>query len=288
MHNVVKDYRNNVALRKSFNELAGKTFGINFEDWYQNGFWTDKYNPYSIVIDEKIVANVSVNQTDMCFDGKVKHFIQLGTVMTDEAYRNQGLIREIMEQIDADYQGKVDGMYLFSNDSVVTFYPKFGFQKGVEYQYTKQITNKGKNQFEKIVMDNATAWRQLENVMEQSVFHGRFDMINNKELNMFYVTKYLQESVYYHKDTDTYVIADVENDKIFIQNVFSGKLTELDDILMLFGEDIREVTLGFTPIDTESYQMTELHEEDCTFFVKGKELEIMEREKLRIPALSHA
>ena len=105
---------------------------------------------------------------------------------------------------------------------------------------------------------------------------------------MFYVTKYLQESVYYHKDTDTYVIADVENDKIFIQNVFSGKLTELDDILMLFGEDIREVTLGFTPIDTKSYQMAELHEEDCTFFVKGKELAIMEREKLRIPALSHA
>lgn len=224
----------------------------------------------------------------MCFDGKVKHLIQLGTVMTDEAYRKQGLIREIMEQIDVDYQGKVDGMYLFANDNVVTFYPKFGFQKGVEYQYTKEIMNKGKNQFAKIVMDNVTAWKQLENAMEQSVFHGRFDMVNNKELIMFYVTKYLQESVYYHKDTDTYVIAEIEDGKIFIQNVFSGKLTELDCILALFGEDIREVTLGFTPIDTESYQVTDFHGEDCTFFVKGKELEIMEKEKLRIPALSHA
>ena len=97
---ILKDYRENAELRHSFNELAKKTFGLNFEDWYQNGYWTDKYNPHSI---------------------------QLGTVMTDEAYRNRGLIRLIMEDIEKEYADKADGMYLFANDSVLSFYPKFGF-----------------------------------------------------------------------------------------------------------------------------------------------------------------
>lgn len=70
MTEVIKNYRNNNELRHSFNELAGKTFGLNFEDWYQNGFWGDNYNPYSVVKDGKVVANVSVNKTDMLIDGQ--------------------------------------------------------------------------------------------------------------------------------------------------------------------------------------------------------------------------
>ena len=65
MCKIVKDYRDNIILRHSFNELAKKTFGLDFEDWYQNGFWSDHYNPYSIVEDHKVIANVSVNKTDM-------------------------------------------------------------------------------------------------------------------------------------------------------------------------------------------------------------------------------
>ena len=71
---VIKDYRNDTKLRTSFNELAGKTFGLNFEDWYQNGYWTDRYNPHSIVIDGKVAANVSVNRTDFLWNGEIKHF----------------------------------------------------------------------------------------------------------------------------------------------------------------------------------------------------------------------
>ena len=38
MYEIVKHYRDNKALRDSFNALAEKTFGLNFEGWYQNGF----------------------------------------------------------------------------------------------------------------------------------------------------------------------------------------------------------------------------------------------------------
>ena len=98
-----KDYKENEPLRASFNALAKRTFGLDFEDWYQNGYWRENYIPYSMVCDENVAANVSVNLTDMLMNGEVKRLIQLGTVMTDEAFRGQGLIRGLMEEIEKDY-----------------------------------------------------------------------------------------------------------------------------------------------------------------------------------------
>lgn len=288
MTEVIKNYRNNSTLRQSFNELAEKTFAINFEDWYRNGFWGDNYNPYSIVRDGKVVANVSVNRTDMLFDGKVRHFLQLGTVMTDEAYRNQGLIRRIMEQIDADYIDKVEGIYLFGNDSVLDFYPKFGFRRSKEYQYSREVHNHGECRFEQLIMDTPARWKLLQDAMARSISHGRFDMTGNPELILFYVSKYMQENVYYHAPTDTYVIAEVEGDRLFLHNIFSSSLQEPEKIISLFGKEIRHATLGFVPPHAAGYQVTEFHKEDCTFFIKGSTLEIMEQERLRIPSLSHA
>ncbi len=288
MHNIINNYRKDDALRKSFNELAGRTFGLNFEPWYQRGFWGENYNPYSICVDGKVVANVSVNKTDMVAGGEVKHFLQLGTVMTDEEYRNQGLSRKIMEQIMADYADTVDGIYLFGNDNVLDFYPKFGFVQTKEFLYSKAVVNNGPKELTQIVMDNEKAWQQLVDAIGQSSFPAKLYMINNPELIMFYVTGFMQESVYYHKPTDTFVIAEVEGEALFIHNVFSAREKNLDTVIGWFGESIKKVTLGFTPMEADGYEVTEYHEEDCTFFVKGAGWQMMEQNKLRIPSLSHA
>ena len=94
MNELIKNYRKNDELRHSFNELAKATFGLDFEDWYQNGYWGENYIPYSIVKDGNVIANVSVNITDMNWKGSKKHFIQLGTVMTAESYRNQAIYKD--------------------------------------------------------------------------------------------------------------------------------------------------------------------------------------------------
>lgn len=114
----VKDYKNNDKLRGSFNELAKKVYHIDFADWYDNGFWGEEYIPYSLVDGESIIANVSVKLMDFKMDGIDKNYIQIGTVMTDERYRRLGLIRYLMDKIIHEYKGKVDGIYLFANDTV--------------------------------------------------------------------------------------------------------------------------------------------------------------------------
>lgn len=288
MIKIIKNYRNNAELRRSFNELAGRTFGLNFEDWYQNGFWGDDYNLYSVVKDGEIVANVSVNRTDFMFDGGVRHFLQLGTVMTREACRRQGYIRAIMEQIDADYGDKADGIYLFANDSVLDFYPRFGFCKSREYRHSMSLHNTGACEYRRVAMNCPAAWQRLKQAMERSVFKGRLDMVGNSGLLFFYVSGFMRENVYYHAPSGTYVIAEQEGQRLLLHNVFSGTLTELPEVLALFGEELRQVTLGFTPADQAAYRVEELHEEDCTLFIKGDSLKIIEQEKLRIPSLSHA
>ena len=276
MYEIKKNYRDNASLRESFNKLANSIFSLNFEDWYQNGLWTDKYNPYSIIKDGEVIANVSVNQTDLIFDGNIKHFLQLGTVMTKEDFRNQGLIREIMAAIDADYQGKTDGVYLFANDNVLDFYPKFGFEKAAEYLYSKQISNSGERQFVKTPMYEKIAWERLRSAMEQNVFQGRLDLIYNPELILFYVTKFMQENVYYHADSDTYVIAEFDGEEIFLHNVFSSTLNRLDEVTELFGRGIKKVKLGFVPKKEDRCESAELFTEDCTFFIRSENPPIFE------------
>ena len=131
-------YRDNKELRDSFNELAGKVFGLNFEGWYQNGYWKDAYDPYSVIIDGKVVSNVSVNRCDMNYKDRVVHLIQLGTVMTDPGFRGKGYSRLLMERVLKDNEG-ADGIYLYGSDSVVEFYPRFGFKESREYCYSKDV-----------------------------------------------------------------------------------------------------------------------------------------------------
>ena len=283
----IKDYRDNDILRHSFNSLARETFGLDFEDWYQNGYWGDNYNPRSIIVGNKVIANVSVNKTDMLLDGEIKHFLQLGTVMTAKEYRNKGLIRKIMKQIEVEYED-VDGTYLFANDSVLDFYPKFGFTKSTEYVYSKQVNQECEFKLEKIVMDHADKWKVLEAAMETNRFHGGMDLYGNKELIMFYVTKFMQEDVYYHKETDTYLIAEIEEGEAVLHNIFSSKLEEFDDVIPLLGNAVQKVVLGFAPKQNAGFECQELKEEDTTFFIKGKNMEVVSERKLRIPSLAHA
>lgn len=284
---VIKNYRENEELRHSFNELAKKTFWIDFEDWYRNGYWTDRYNPYSIVMDGKVVANVSVNRTDFAMSGEVKHYIQLGTVMTDEQYRNKGLIRRIMEEIDKDYEGKIDGMYLFANNGVLSFYPKFGFRTAKQYEYVKEVCSNAQSSFVQVPMQDKAAWDMLEAKIKTGYVQSAFEMVDNSQLNMFYVSKYMQDNVYYNETLDAYVIAETEDDTIVINMVISEKQQNLNRIAEGFGGDIRHVILGFTPKDRTGFEKREMDQDDRTLHVKGEWKDFEELE-LMFPLLAHA
>lgn len=284
---IVKGYRDDEALRRSFNELAEATFGLNFENWYQMGYWGDAYAPYSVVIDGRVVANVSLNRTDMVIGGQRRRLYQLGTVMTAEGYRRRGYIRAIMAEIEKDIPD-TDGVYLFANDSVLSFYPKFGFVPGKEYVYSKPLAQTGECRMKNVPMDVPKNRAKLCQAMAESTFPAACRMVDNPGLIFFYAAQFLWDCVYYDGTLDAWAIGELENGELLLHNIFSARDIHLEDVLEAFGSGVQKVTLGFTPMDTEGFDCKELKEADSTFFVKGAAFQDFAEQKLRIPSLSHA
>ena len=206
---ILHGYRADKQLRDSFNRLAEQTFGLNFEGWYQNGFWGENYDPHSIVIDGEVVSNVSVNRTDLAFGGRRYHILQLGTVMTAPEYRGRGLNRAIMEYIEREY-ADADGIYLFANDTVVDYYPRFGFRPGREMAYRKTIAASDTCRAEQVLMDGPAAWDRLAKAMEKSTFQEGCPMVDNPGLIFFYASQFMTDAVYHIPSLDAWVIAEQE------------------------------------------------------------------------------
>ncbi|MBQ8835339.1 MAG: GNAT family N-acetyltransferase [Oscillospiraceae bacterium] len=287
MYEIVKNYRNDEHLRRSFNALAEKTFGLNFENWYQLGYWGDNYNPYSLVMDGEVVANVSLNRTDMVIGGERKRVYQLGTVMTAEEHRNKGFIRAIMAEIEKD-TADADGVYLFGNDNVVEFYPKFGFVPDREFVWERDVAQKGPCTMARVMMDSAENRDRFAAAMAESTFPAACHMVDNPGLIFFYVAQFMQDCVYYSEALDAWAIAEIEDGEMTLHNVFSTRDISLDEVIAAFGTEVRHVTLGFSPADTAGFTCREWKEEDCNFFTKGPAFAGFTQKKLRIPTLSHA
>lgn len=287
-YDFVTNYKNNDLLRQSFNELTEKTFSFSLEEWFTNGYWGDQYIPYSIADGEKIIANVSVNLMDFDLDGIKKHYIQIGTVMTDKEYREQGLSRFLIEKVIEEYKDKVDGIYLFGNDRVLNFYPKFGFQENRQYQYSKTIISINKErQMEHVDITDITSRQEFLNTVKKNVCNYRF-FLNNYGLATFWTMGSMSNLIYHYEEEDAYIIAEKRDDTLWLYDIISSHKVNLESMINAFGNSIKKVYLGFAPYDTDGYEVAEYREEDCTLFCLGKDLENIEKERLLFPKLSHA
>lgn len=309
-YRIEKKIRDNDTLRRSFNELAMQTWELDFEAWYRKGYWTDRYIPYCIVQEGRVVANVSVNLMHFAGEGKEYRFIQLGTVMTDPAYRSRGLSRRLMEEIDRDWAQWADAFYLFANDTVLDFYPRFGYRKAEEADYILHIDGSGSLAAPlrdagadipaassagrpdaaavRVPMQTAADRAVLERAVRRSCVCGRFDMRDNAELVLFTVPSFMQENVYYIAAYDAYVIAEQEEDTLCLHHIFSPAPLDPREAAGAFGGQIRRLTLGFTPADRSGYTHGIVQEEDTTLFIRGEGLRDFEAMGVRFPSLSHA
>jgi GNAT superfamily N-acetyltransferase len=230
----LKDYKHNEKLRNSFNQLAISTFGIQFETWYQHGFWTEKYIPYSFIKNEIVVANVSVNLVSLVIKGKVKQAVQIGTVMTHPDYRNQGLSRKLMELVLEDYK-TVDLVYLFANQSVLDFYPKFGFEAYEEIQFSIDFFNES---IEPVKIRKLDGGNQKDLTFIYELATNRlpvsqtFGTIGTEELLMFYCTLVFPQDLYYLEEEKALVIYQIDENVLNLYDVVSCNEIDEHEILI--------------------------------------------------------
>lgn len=284
--NEVKD---NSAIRKSFNELAKNTFGINFEGWYQSGFWGDNYIPYVLVDGDTVAANVSVSIMHTIYKNEEKLFIQLGTVMTDERYRGQGLSRWLIERILEEWKVKCHGIYLYANEKVLDFYPKFGFVNEDEYQALGTVTYK-EAEIRKLDMNSEVDKRLLYEKYALTNEFSELTLDGNIGILMFYCLEYMKDNIYYLPQYDLVVIAEYDADKLICYDIFGRANAALHEILAVMAKkDTKVSMLGFTPKVKEKFYFKKVNMDDTTlFWLSEKENIFSHDSRLMFPLLSHA
>lgn len=288
-YRLVKGCRDFPEIRESFEALTGKIYGFDFESWYQHGYWKRQYLPYLLMKDAEVVANVSVNPMEFTIMGEPKRCIQIGTVMTHPLYRRRGLCRMLMEEVLRDWEAECDWMFLFANDSVLEFYPKFGFQLVEEYQwYSETRRQASEGQIQRLDFRNERHRRLLYGLVERARPYARLHMEKNAELILFYALNFLSGSFYYLPEMSAIAVVDYEADKLHLQGIFcEGEVSLKKLAAMLAKPETKEACLEFTPRDTAGFQVRTLHEEDCTLFMRPAQQALFRREKLRFPVLSH-
>ena len=221
---LVSDYMSDNTLRHALNELTRKTFFFDFEDWVTGGYFEGDYIPYSFIEDGKIISNVSANRMTFLQNGVERNYIQIGTVMTDETYRRQGLARKLIEHVVKQYKDSCDGFYLFANLDALDFYDKCGFARETEYRYkVKEDFCRGRSKGECFVPVNTADVQMKQKYMDMirhSAANSSMEQINKFGLQMFYTAD--MENVYYAKDMDCFIVAETEENTLLLQSIVCG------------------------------------------------------------------
>lgn len=289
---LISNYMRDNTYRHMLNELTQNTFGFDFEGWVTGGYFEGDYIPYSFMDEGKIISNVSANRMKFIENGVEKNYIQIGTVMTDENYRKQGLAAKLMKHVIEEYEKECDGIYLFGNLNALEFYRKLNFKIANEYRYYVKdefcnCEKTGEN-FKPIKDMGDEIKRKYLDFVRNSAYHSSFEQMNKYGLQMFYTAGL--DNVFYADDIECFIVLD-QDDCTVLQSVLCKEKIALLDVLRRMDIENQKCRLGFTPSDDDKdICISEVYDggEDYRLFYRGKELEVIEQDKLYFPDLSHA
>ncbi len=286
---LISDYKDNNQLRLSFNQLAKSTFGIDFEDYYQRGFWNGQYICYSYLDNEKVIANVSTSFLNVVLNGSKISAVQIGTVMTHPEYRGKGLAASLMNFVLEKYQSEKELLFLFANKTVLEFYPKFGFRPIKQNLFQKNIgmpiTNHDRPR--KLELNNKNDLNLVLRLSsERKPVSNIFGVENAQYLLLFYWMYVFRDDFYYLEGLDAIGVYRIEEEEIHIYDIISKADLSFAGIIGRIASDkVKRAIFHFTP-DYQDLEAERIPYDDDQFFVKTELVRIPEN--LMYPAIAHA
>ena len=278
----------NDDVRESYFNLIQKAFNLNFRPWYQSGYCNEAFIPYTLFDGDAAVSSVGVVICNFKWQNTDRNYIQISTVITDPDYRGRGLSRWLMENALKEWKDKCDAMYLYANDSVVDFYPMFGFKPAYEYRYSMPVEKKA-GTFRKLDLSIQSDIDLLIRKHKQSNPFSSLVMNENIEIMMFHCISFLSNNIYYIEQYNAIVIAEYENDDIFCYDIYTDTDCNISELLGIISLDnTKNAVLGFTPNTTADYEFEQAMEDNTTLFVLDGKENILKDNKVTFPFLSRA
>lgn len=289
----VTGWQEDAAMRQKLHPLTREIFGFDFEQWYQNGWWTDTCIPYSLLAGERLAAHITVSLMDFLLEGEKRRYVQLGTVMTAPDYRGRGLSRALMERVLADWREKSDLVFLFANQSVLDFYPRFGFSFLTESEASFPLEG-GETGLpvRPLNMDDAADRTLLERMTAETVPQASLSMMNGTGLVMFYCDCFegleFRRQLYWLETLSAVAVAHSEGDALVLSDIFSPRAQDVREIARaLAGPETRRAVLEYLPADAAGCTVAPYEDKEGALFALGPDVRRLKERPFRFPVLSH-
>jgi GNAT superfamily N-acetyltransferase len=262
------------GLKNKFHEFISNVFpGANFKEWEEKGFWTDDYICYSIIESDKIISNVSASIMNVIINGQSYKAVQLGAVGTLPEYRGQGLSKKIIDFVIELYNDKTDLMFLYGNDSVMDFYPKFGFRNfaekifSVDHPPVKQnFSAKKMNIFDQKDFDLL-----LKLIDTRKSLTNIFGAENYGFITMWHILNHHAENLFYLPEEDTIFIKTENENVLHIWEViFQNQFDLHSAIPKIIGPNGVESIRFYFPPDQINFTYDKVITDNGGLFIRGK------------------
>ncbi len=273
-HIICENYRDDKSLRNKFYEFVQRIYpGADFKRWHEWGYWRDEYVPFSIVMDDQIVANVSASRMKLFIDGQAANGIQIGTVGTLPEYRKQGLSRILMEYVLEKYKDFADIFFLFANDRVLKFYTRFGFKM---YRQTifKSETDIPKAGYStrKLDIGLESDLAIIKNLLgNRQVISKYFGAADYDFVTAWHILNVYPNNLHYLDDEDIIMIISEDKGKIHIWDIIYTKPFDIDSAIskVIKKDEIKAIYYYFSPDQIDfKYDSVET-DDDSPLFVRG-------------------
>ncbi|EAG4992140.1 N-acetyltransferase, partial [Listeria monocytogenes] len=211
-------------------------------------------------------------------------------VMTHPNYRGQGLAKNLLNHVIAKYEDQYDFLYLFANDTVLDFYPKFGFERIEESSFTVDACNlkKKASKLKKLNPDNKTDFQLISRIVsKRAPLSNILDVKESEDLLMFYVLIALKNELYYLEELDVIVLMEQEGTDLYVLDILSTKKLDVVEVLSyLSTKKIETIHLLFTPEKSKYIDAAYIIETEDMLFVRPNVL--TSENYFLFPATSHA
>ncbi|MFW9842891.1 MAG: GNAT family N-acetyltransferase, partial [Candidatus Thorarchaeota archaeon] len=236
--------------------------GVEFEEWYRRGFWRDTYIPYSVVADGRIVSNVSAAEMKLLVGGREVTGVQIGAVGTIPEFRKRGLSRRLMEHVLEKYCDSADLCFLFANDTVLEFYPRFAFRRCDEVRFLSESTHpKSLCPSRRLNIHDTSDVALVADLLRRRLpITQRFGAVDYDHITWWHILNIYPDNLYYVEEEEVLFIITERAGTLHIHDVIHAAPTNLISVLpeIIPRKELHGVVYEFPPDELRyAYDRTE-------------------------------
>ena len=178
-----------------------------------------------------------------------------------------------MEYVVNTYKNTIDLFFLFANETVLDFYPRFGFVRKSEFKYVLDSDiPKSNYSARKLNIKNSKDFELIKRLVSNRIPLTTIFGANKYDfITMWHLIYVFSDNIYYLKDEDVIVICSIEKYQLQIWEVIFSKSIDFNSLLIKIVPERKINSLNFYfPPDQLNFPYNKIiQDNDSLLFVKG-------------------